>query len=109
MKKKQIQFCIHRNSRQSYFILTPHYTHRNLRYGGDNRNRNIALESTIESRVHTYDAGATRAARVREQNRYPLTAELLGDCGGNFYRMRDVARVQIPRPPAAAPRAANYQ
>lgn len=27
---------------------------------------------------------------------YSLTAELLGDCGGNFYRMSNVSEIAIP-------------
>lgn len=27
---------------------------------------------------------------------YSLTAELLGDCGGNFYRMSNVSKIAIP-------------
>lgn len=28
---------------------------------------------------------------------YSLTAELLGDCGGNFYRMSNVRKIAIPK------------
>lgn len=39
---------------------------------------------------------------------YSLTAELLGDCGGNFYRMSNVSEIAIPASSPAREDAVVY-